>query len=211
MNKFLDTYKINVNDLEDFNEIFHFDRKESVKKVYKSRLKTDIKQKKLSLSCRAFIMFMTNNLDKKRNEVMLNIEEIIIDKPIIKEKVKVKAEVIESSDESEIDESSDESSYDPPSDDEYNKENDFNNHFEDGSTQIDMKKWRESQSKKFYGVSKEANKQYTKKHLLSSIEWIKLEDLKKIPKYIYNNLDIPGAYHKGLHDDLVKIFNKLEA
>ena len=197
MNNFLETYKINSNDLEDFINIFKEDKTIQARRVDKSNLKTDLKKKKLSISCRAFIMFMTNNLDTKRN---INIQEIIIDKPppIIKEKVKVKAEVIESESESEIDES------DESDDDDVNKD------LGDGVTQVDMKKWRENQSQKFgYGVSTKEQALFTHEDLLKSKEWIELEKLNKIPPYVIKNTNC-NSYFKGIHNGLVLIYDKLK-
>ena len=197
MNNFLETYKINSNDLEDFINIFKEDKTIQARRVDKSNLKTDLKKKKLSISCRAFIMFMTNNLDTKRN---INIQEIIIDKPppIIKEKVKVKAEVIESESESEIDES------DESDDDDVNKD------LGDGVTQVDMKKWRENQSQKFgYGVSAKEQALFTHEDLLKSKEWIELEKLNKIPPYVIKNTNC-NSYFKGIHNGLVLIYDKLK-
>ena len=202
MNNFLETYKFNSNDLEDFINIFKEDKTIEARRVDKSNLKTDLKKKKLSITCRAFIMFMTNNLDKKRI-----IQEIIIDKlpalppaPIIKEKV----EVIESS-----------SSSEEEVDDDDDDDNDLfiTGEDDDGSyIQPDMDKVRENikivLSKEYAGI---IAPKFTKENLFESIEWITLEDLKMIPLYTLENVKLDNCYYQGIHDDLVKIYKKLEA
>ena len=98
MNKFLETYKINTkhliqNNVLEFIDIFQEDKSNEVKKVYRSRLIKEIKTSTLTPTCRAFIMYMSNNLDKK-----INLEEIIIDKisppSIIDEKSVIIEEII---------------------------------------------------------------------------------------------------------------------
>ena len=211
MNNFLETYKINSNDLEDFINIFKEDKTIQARRVDKSNLKTDLKEKKLSISCRAFIMFMTNNLHTKRN-----IQEIIIDKlpalppaPIIKEKV----EVIESSSSSEEEVDDDDTD---DNDDDTDDDNNLLTHVEDkdgGYTEVKMDEWRERQKKirsMGYPGMKIAPK-FTKEELFESIEWTTLKDLKMIPLYTLENVKLDNCYYEGIHDDLVKIYKKLKA
>ena len=198
--RFLEAY-INKDNLvidaniKDFIDILFSDMNKTQKRQKRCNLKKDIKLKKLSPTCRSFILFVNGNINKN-----INIQEIIIDKPppIIKEKVKVKAEVIESESESEIDESDDDDS------------DDVNKDLGDGVTQVDMKKWRENQSQKFgYGVSAKEQALFTHEDLLKSKEWIELEKLNKIPPYVIKNTNC-NSYFKGIHNGLVLIYDKLK-
>ena len=208
MNNFLETYQFNSNDLEDFINIFKEDKTIQARRVDKSNLKKDLKNKQLSITCRAFIMFMTNNLDTKRN-----IQEIIIDKlpalpsvPFIKEKVKekvkvkVKAEVIVSS-EDEDNEEVEEDNIRMTGDDD-----------DGGYIEVNMEEWRERQkikrSKGYPGMK--ITPKFTKEELFESIEWITLEKLNQIPNYTLEFVKTGDCYWEGIHDSLKIIYNKLE-
>mgnify|MGYP003122931001 CR=1 FL=1 len=204
MNNFLETYKINSNDLEDFINIFKEDKREKFEKnlvVDKSNLKKDLKNKKLTITCRAFIMFMTNNLNTPKR----NIKEIIIDKlpplpapPIIKE--------------NEEDDDDDEA-LDVEEDNMYIISVD-----DDGSSSIrpDMDKWRENQKRlreeASAGLCLPPVKQFTEKDLYESIEWITLEKSNDIPDHTRDFVKSgEDCYWEGIHDGLVIIYRNLKA
>ena len=75
MYDFLRTYKFNSSDLQDFIDVFYSEFIKSRKITAKRILKISILNKKLTPTCRAFILFKTNNFKEQRNIV-----EVIVEK-----------------------------------------------------------------------------------------------------------------------------------
>ena len=212
--RFLESY-INKDNLvidaniKDFIDILFSDMNKTQKRQKRCNLKKDIKLKKLSPTCRSFILFVNGNI--KPN---INIQEIIIDKlpalpsvPFIKEKVKekvkvkVKAEVIVSSEDEDNEEVEEDNIFMTGDDD------------DGGYIEVNMEKWRERQkikrSKGYPGMK--ITPKFTKEELFESIEWITLEKLNQIPNYTLEFVKTGDCYWQGIHEALKLIYNKLEA
>ena len=199
MYNFLLTYKFNPIDLQDFLDVFYIDFTKPRKTTAKKILKTNIKNKKLTPTCRAFILFITNNFDEKRN-----VQEIIIDKPI--------EEIIEDVVDFAEHTASSSSSSEEEEEDEEEKE-DLLIHGKDdsgGYTQMDMVKWRERQKKYTHGNFKgEYIPKFTRENLYDSIEYKVLKENNMIPSYTVENLENePRPYFEGIHHALKILYDK---
>ena len=186
--RFLDCYiDINQGHIKEFIDVLYSDMNNTQKRQKRHNLKKDIIAKKLSPTCRAFILYVNGN-QMKKIEPPQKIGEIIVDNVPDNVPDNVVDDISEEDeDEDEEDEDEDERDYIKP----------------------DMDKWREGQKRIQKKYRQPPEKELTEKELYESTEWITLEKLDMIPIYTHDYIR-NGSSYRTIHNSLMNTFNTLK-